>query len=298
MKRAVTAILAASGLVLGCTADQYQVDCGCTPSTVTSDGNTLSLSHDGQFGDCSARLVTGGGGGGTCIENGDFGSLFDGWSVAKEGGSNGDFGIRSSGVTPGDLIDVLPDDPHHPFPIHEQDGPGAYALHQSFVVPPGGTTLTFDYFANTARDKVADDVFAGANAENQHWRVDLLPADFTDWFGPNSLSAVLANLFDPDNVFHGFRAPSTSLWQTVTVPIPSSLEGQEVILAFRVVETNHFQNLAVDNVQLGSCASSMTASGPAPTRRIHAMTGGEVVRANAEIFGPLITDHKTFERTA
>jgi hypothetical protein len=289
MKRALAMAVAAAGLLSGAAADNYQVDCGCDDIAVSSAGTSVSLTHDGDSGDCTPRLV-GGGGDGTCLVNGDFAANFDGWSVAKESGSGGDFAFH----TAGSLFDTT-GDPRLPFPVTNMIGPGAYALHQSFVVPSGGTTLTFDYFALSFNPTPIDKTVMAAVTTSggiMKVRVDLLSSDFSDWFGPTSISGVLHNLLEVSS-FDTSSGSTTSKWQSASVEVPASLAGQEVILAFRESDNQAPINFAVDNVALSHCPGTMAAPSSS-ARRVRSMSDGPIT-ADDDVFGPPIEDGKLYE---
>jgi len=91
---------------------------------------------------------------------------------------------------------------------------------------------------------------------NQQFRVDIVDASFTDWFGPDSSAGVLANIVPP--VAEGFPVAG---FNATTFDL-TSWAGSTVRLAFRQADNlNNFQS-GVDNV---SITSSPTESVPEPS---------------------------------
>lgn len=117
--------------------------------------------------------------------------------------------------------------------------------------------LSFDWFAQDWSNSFAD---AGTLSKyvfpNQHFRVDLVSTDFTDWFGPDSSIGLLANILPPtaDN------AP-IDRWNSLSFDL-TPWAGQSVRLAFRQVDNQGVFNAGVDNVQI---QSRPTEKVPEPT---------------------------------
>ncbi|WP_414621109.1 PEP-CTERM sorting domain-containing protein [Calothrix sp. CCY 0018] len=91
---------------------------------------------------------------------------------------------------------------------------------------------------------------------NHHFRVDIVDASFTDWFGSSSSDGVLANLISPIA-----EAPLVNGFNNGTFDL-TAFAGSTVRLAFRNVDNQGFFHAGVDNVQIQSAS---TASVPEPT---------------------------------
>ncbi|MBD2180482.1 PEP-CTERM sorting domain-containing protein [Planktothrix sp. FACHB-1355] len=78
---------------------------------------------------------------------------------------------------------------------------------------------------------------------NQQFRVDLVSAGFSNWFGPSSSAGVLANIVAP--------TASPRQWASTAFDL-SAWAGQTVRLAFREVDNQLFFQAGVDNVKIRS----------------------------------------------
>lgn len=148
------------------------------------------------------------------------------------------------------------------YSVTDQEGPGAYALTQSFTVPVGTTALTFsfDMFVNnygvgTFIDPVGLD-YSTAGL-NQHARVDLLTA------GANPLSTAAGD------VIHNFTigaevGANPNPFATYSFDIFSLITaGQSYQIRFAEVDNLNIFNMGVDNVSVSTARVAAAVPEPA-----------------------------------
>jgi len=169
------------------------------------------------------------------IVNGDFETgTFAGWTVSAQPGSGGDFFLLASGG--------------NSYAQTDMEGPGAYALIQSFTVPAGvpQVVLTFQMFANdwSGSGGIVNPAGIDYEAEpNQHVRVDILTAGASPF---DTSLGVLSNLYlgvdgpEPPYPFSDYSFDIT--------PVVSG--GGTFQLRFAGVDNQEVLNLGVDNVDI------------------------------------------------
>lgn len=202
----------------------------------------------------AASVINGG------FETGDF----TGWTVVQQNNSDGDFFITGGGRSPDSRSRIPTPSEGENYAVTDQFGPGSYVLSQDIILEANSShQLSFDWFAQTESSFANPGTMDFRGPENQQFRVDIVEAGFSDWFGSDSNVGVLANIVPP--VIEGspiFRFNSTTFDLT-------SWAGSTVRLAFRQVDNRgHFQ-AGVDNV---SITSTPTQSVPEPLTILGSVT--------------------------
>ncbi len=124
----------------------------------------------------ATELIVNGG-----FETGDY----TGWSATVRPGSNGKLNIAAPGAASpiSGYATALNAAGGNYYSVTDQNGPGSYALMQSFFLPVGTTSavLTFQMFANNqAGNTIIDPIgLDHRGVPNQHARVDILTAGAT-----------------------------------------------------------------------------------------------------------------------
>ena len=183
------------------------------------------------------------------IVNGGFETNLDGWTIVEQANSNGGVFHTNGGISPISGNSILNPSEGAGYVVTDQAGPGSYAIFQDISLESGMEhLLSFDWFAQSWSDPEFFD--AGSLdrniVPNQHFRVDVVSTDFTDWFAPDSSAGVLANIIPP----LAEDAP-VSDWNSTTFDL-SAWAGQDVRLAFRQVDNRLFFNAGIDNVNIES----------------------------------------------
>ncbi|NEO45177.1 MAG: PEP-CTERM sorting domain-containing protein [Moorea sp. SIO4A3] len=201
------------------------------------------------------------------IVNGGFEEGFRGWKSVDQTGSRGSWAITNGANTP--FSGPIPGSSQGSFyNVTHHFGPGSHVLFQDIVLEAGFThELSFDWFAQdfdwSAQDTLGVGLMDAGTMDfnvgaNQHFRVDLVSADFDDWFGQSSDAGVLANILSPvadPSPVNGFNTTTFDL---------TPWAGSTVRLAFRQVQTQLFLNSGVDAVSIKSEATSESTSVPEP----------------------------------
>lgn len=132
-----------------------------------------------------------------------------------------------------------------------------HVLFQDIVLEANSShQLSFDWFAQTGPSLADSGTMDYTVFPNQQFRVDIVDASFTDWFGPDSSAGVLANIVPPvvESVpVAGFNPTAFDL---------TPWAGSTVRLAFRQADNLAPFQAGVDNV---SITSSPTETVPEPS---------------------------------
>ena len=199
------------------------------------------------------------------VTNGDFETGdFTGWTTVVQPGSNGDVFVTDSNFSPTSFSAIPGGNDGSSIAVTDQNGPGSYVLFQDIALEIDMThSLGFDWFAQS-HAPFSDAGTLDLNEEpNQHFRVDLVDANFTDWFGPDANAGVLANLIAPvaeASPVSGFNSSSFDL---------TPWAGNTVRLAFREVDNQFFFQAGVDNVNVTSESQKV----PEPSSILGALLG-------------------------
>lgn len=182
------------------------------------------------------------------ITNGGFNTDLTGWTVVEQPGANGSWFSTEGGFSELGGQPIIAPSEGDRYVHSAQTGQTSQVLFQDIVLEADTEhLLSFDWFAqdwsNTFIDAGTMD-FTGA--DNQHLRVDLVATDFSDWFGPDSSTGVLANVLAPVAEL----SPVTS-WNNLSFDL-TPWAGQSVRLAFRQVDNQDFFNAGVDDVGIVS----------------------------------------------
>ena len=185
----------------------------------------------------AASVVNGG------FETGDF----SGWTAVSQSGSWGNLFNTAGNNSPASGFSIPGASEGTRYAVTDQGGPGSYVLFQDiFLEASSQHQLSFNWFAQTFAGLANPGNMNKDSFPNQQFRVDLVSAGFSDWFGPSSSSGVLANILAP--------VASPAQWTSTTFDL-SAWAGQSVRLAFRQVDNQgHFQ-AGVDNVKISSTST-------------------------------------------
>lgn len=182
------------------------------------------------------------------ITNGGFETGFAAWSRSSALGSAGDFHLSAPGsATPltgsptpansagGDL-----------YAVTDAEGPGAYALRQSFVVPVGATStsVSFQFFAQSAADLFIPSVGLDYSTPelSQYARIDILTA------GASAFSTAAADIVT--NLYIGHQG-TPGAYTNFALDLGSLLTpGASYQIRFAEADNVFFFNLGVDNVSV------------------------------------------------
>lgn len=234
---------------------------------MTTMFGSLAIALCGAAGASAAQtyeLITNGG-----FETGDF----QGWTVARMDGSQGDWFVAAGTATPQFGLSSVGPASGEWYAISDQSGPGAQSLMQTFNVPIDAVHVQVSYrmFINDwSRNGpivgpglgfAVFDEAAASILRNQHARVDLMVAG-GDPFGVDS----------PPVMFNGFLGIDTGEppigWTQRTFNItPYVTRGGVYRLRFAQVDNLGNFNMGIDDV-------SITASVPEPATWASMMVGG------------------------
>jgi len=187
------------------------------------------------------------------ITNGGFETGFTGWNVSIQPGSrstNGFFIDDADGSTPFNGQATVGPASGSFYAVSDQDGPGAYALTQTFIVPGAASSviLSYDMFVNDWSGLgpiVNPSGLDYTSIPNQHARVDILVA------GANPFSTnpadIVGNFYLGNDPFASNPNPYTSYSFDITSLVGA---GGSYILRFAEVDNRSFFNQGVDNVSI------------------------------------------------
>jgi len=170
------------------------------------------------------------------------------WSYRDEPGS-GTAGWGTNTVHYSDW-DLEPTSGSTYFAYGDQVLPSAGVLYRTFTLDPSGPLeIGFSYYlASMAPLAVYDNMATngcfegGCGEENQQFRVDILSAAPSNWFGDPTVN-LLENILSPR-----VEGPLDG-WNDVTVDV-SAYSGQTIVLAFREVDNLAPLNVAIDNIRV------------------------------------------------
>lgn len=201
----------------------------------------------------AASVVNGG------FETGDF----SGWTATSQSGSGGNLFNTAGGRSPRSFSSIPGASEGTRYAVTDQSGPGSYVLFQDIFLEAGSQhQLSFDWFAKTSA-RLADRGNMDKNSSgNQQFRVDLVSAGFSDWFGSSSSAGALANIVAP--------VVSPNQWTSTSFDL-SAWAGQTVRLAFREVDNMGVFQAGIDNVKI---ASTPTQAVPEPASTLGLMAFG------------------------
>jgi len=189
------------------------------------------------------------------VANGGFEAGLTGWAVVDQPSSSGSWFSTGGGGSPQSGFSIPAPSEGSSYAVTDQFGPGSHVLFQDVLLEAGSKhTLKFNWFAQDTTNSGPIDAgtmtaFGGAN---QHFRVDLVAATFTDWFGASSSNAgVLANLLAPTA-----QGSTVSGFNTTTFDL-TPWAGSTVRLAFREVDNQGFFQAGVDGVAVNSSATAV-----------------------------------------
>ncbi len=184
------------------------------------------------------------------ITNGGFEAGLTGWTIDQQVGSAGAFQVQTGTTSPATGATVPAPTEGWGAAMTDAEGPGSYALYQTFTIPATvmSAVLRFDlYIANEATDFVSPDTLDFATpALNQQARVDILRAG-ADPFSVDAADILL-------NVFRTMPGdPLASGYNTYSVDITSLVNanaGTPLVLRFAEADNVNFFRLGVDNVDI------------------------------------------------
>jgi hypothetical protein len=185
------------------------------------------------------------------VTNGGFEAGLTGWTVVDEPSGSGSWFVTGGGSSPQSGISIPVPSEGTSYAVTDQGGRGSHVLFQDIFLESGfNHTLAFNWFAQDASNSGPIDAgtMTAFGLANQHFRVDLVPVTFTDWFGASSNAGILANLLAPTaqgSSVSGFTAATFDL---------TPWAGSTVRLAFREVDNQLFFQAGVDQVAINSTA--------------------------------------------
>lgn len=182
------------------------------------------------------------------ITNGGFNTDLTGWAVVEQPSASGSWFFTEGGTSALGDNPILTPSEGDGYAHSAQTGQTSQVLFQDITLEADTQhLLSFDWFAQDWSNNFVDagtlDFTGGLN---QHLRVDLVPTDFTDWFGPDSSTGVLTNILAPVAEL----SPVDS-WNSLDFDL-TPWAGQAVRLAFRQVDNQLFFNAGVDDVSIVS----------------------------------------------
>lgn len=210
------------------------------------------------------------------ITNGGFEAGFSGWTVLGEnnplspiesppsGSPDGDavrWFTTSGEVSPLSNTEILEAFEGESYAVTDHEESGSIVLYQDITLEQNiQHTLSFAWFAQSERP------FADSGSMSlgfpccfqgpvQQFRVDIVPAGFTDFFGTSSETGVLANVVEP--VAESF--PVTE-WNTTTFDL-TPWAGSTIRLAFREAAIGGEFQAGVDAVEIKSVPEPSSALG-------------------------------------
>ncbi|MCC2669232.1 MAG: hypothetical protein K0Q72_1703 [Armatimonadetes bacterium] len=181
------------------------------------------------------------------INNGGFEAGLSSWTSVNQLGSDGGFSVQTGTSSPVNGFSVAAPPQGVAAAMSDQQGPGAHALYQDFVVnaASGPRFLKFSIYLNSGADWVTPPTLDFATAApNQQARVDLLSASSD----PFSVAGgdVLQNLFQTQ-----VGDPLVLGYATYMVDVTALLqahEGETLRLRFAQSDNVNFLNFGVDDV--------------------------------------------------
>jgi hypothetical protein len=190
------------------------------------------------------------------INNGTFGTgSFADWTETNQAGGLGSWYVLSGTTEPVSGHPTVGPDGTTYYASTDQNGGGAHALTQSFLVPLGTTSLdlSFDMFIND---------LAGVT--------DCSDLDYTVTPTQCAYVAVLQNGSNPltttagvvDALFSGGGTDSTNPWVAFNYVITNLTPGDTYELQFAEADNQSFFNMGVDNVSLIANTTSATPEPP------------------------------------
>ncbi|KAJ3291516.1 hypothetical protein HDU79_002343 [Rhizoclosmatium sp. JEL0117] len=173
------------------------------------------------------------------FENGKFTH----WNVVRQPGSEGGIQVSRTGQQ---LLSGVLFKSNTPMAVFDNEGAGSYVLYRDFV-PAEGDSLVFEWqvMNSAATYDIQNDFYSSRVAPNQQFSVELVDSRFDDWFNETGWNARLATIVSSQKA----KNLDGNGWQRVSFNLKQFV-GQEIRLAFRLVNNQDVLNAAIRKVAL------------------------------------------------